>query len=203
MGGNKSKPKPPPVVEASPKVAVDSPSTINTSTGFHILELHGPTANTMLTLGVLLLLLAIIMWRTGAWRKMKAKKKRERISRGAIEEMELEMGLPPDRPRQWTRPVGRARLPMLQKGSQQCHSLPQEPSEAVKMVLPIISALARQTEEEDALRRGSTRLTEIPVGGRVHPGGPSRERQPRDMWQDAQDEVVVLEEPTSPRRGRY
>ena len=169
MGGRKSKHQPPPVVEASPKVAVDSPTTVNKSSGFHILEIHGPTANTLVVMGLLLVLLAFIMWRTGAWRKMQAKKKREKISQGAVEEMEMEMGLP-GRQRPW-RQMGAGHTIRYSSPPSKT-SFPsnsnQEPAEAVRMVLPILSALARKTEEEDALRRGSGRLTEIPAGGRQH-----------------------------------
>ena len=41
MGNPKSKPKR--EAEVAPKVRIDSPTTVNTSTGFHLLEFHGPT----------------------------------------------------------------------------------------------------------------------------------------------------------------
>ena len=49
MGNPKSKPKKD--AEVAPKVRIDSPTTINTSTGFHLLEFHGPTVSNIVILG--------------------------------------------------------------------------------------------------------------------------------------------------------
>ena len=35
----------------APKVRIDSPTTVNTSTGFHLLEFHGPTVSNIVILG--------------------------------------------------------------------------------------------------------------------------------------------------------
>ena len=35
----------------APKVRIDSPMTIHTSTGFHLLEFHGPTVSNIIILG--------------------------------------------------------------------------------------------------------------------------------------------------------
>ena len=37
--------------EVSPKVNINSPTTINTSSGFHPLEFHGPTVSNIVVLG--------------------------------------------------------------------------------------------------------------------------------------------------------
>ena len=48
MGHPKSKPKK--EAEVAPKVRINSPTTINTSTGFHLLEFHGPTVSNIVIL---------------------------------------------------------------------------------------------------------------------------------------------------------
>ena len=49
MGSSESKPKR--AAEIAPKVRVNSPTTIETSTGFHLLEFHGPTVSNIVILG--------------------------------------------------------------------------------------------------------------------------------------------------------
>ena len=49
MGNPKSKPKKD--AEVAPKVRIDSPMIVNTSTGFHLLEFHGPTVLNIVILG--------------------------------------------------------------------------------------------------------------------------------------------------------
>ena len=41
-----------PAVAAQPKVRIDSPTTIESSSGFHLLELHGPTISAMFLYGL-------------------------------------------------------------------------------------------------------------------------------------------------------
>ena len=48
MGSSESKPKR--AAEIAPKVRVNSPTTIETSTGFHLLEFHGPTVSNIVIL---------------------------------------------------------------------------------------------------------------------------------------------------------
>ena len=67
------------------------------------------------------------------------------------------------------------------------------------MVLPILSALTRKTEEEDALRRGSGRLTEIPAIARVHQQRCDVQLH-REMWPE--EEEGDIEEIKSARRAR-
>ena len=49
MGNPKSKPKKD--AEVAPKVRIHWPTTINTSTGLHLLEFHGPTVSNIVILG--------------------------------------------------------------------------------------------------------------------------------------------------------
>ena len=49
MGSSESKPKR--AAEIAPKVRVNSPTSIETSTGFHLLEFHGPTVSNIVILG--------------------------------------------------------------------------------------------------------------------------------------------------------
>ena len=49
MGNPKSKPKR--EAEVAPKVKINSPTLIETSTGFHLLEFHGPTVSNIVILG--------------------------------------------------------------------------------------------------------------------------------------------------------
>ena len=49
MGNPKSKPKR--EAEVAPKVKIHSPTNIETSTGFHLLEFHGPTVSNIVILG--------------------------------------------------------------------------------------------------------------------------------------------------------
>ena len=49
MGNPKSKPKR--EAEVAPKVKINSPTSIETSTGFHLLEFHGPTVSNIVILG--------------------------------------------------------------------------------------------------------------------------------------------------------
>ena len=41
-----------PAVAAEPKVRIDSPTTIESSSEFHLLELHGPTISAMFLMGL-------------------------------------------------------------------------------------------------------------------------------------------------------
>ena len=68
------------------------------------------------------------------------------------------------------------------------------------MVLPILSALARKTEEEDALRRGSGRLTEIPASARAHQQRCDIQLH-REMWPEEAEEGDI-KEIKSPGRAR-
>ena len=45
--------KPKREAEVAPKVRIDSPTTVNTSTGFHLLEFHGPMVSNIVILGSL------------------------------------------------------------------------------------------------------------------------------------------------------
>ena len=49
MGNPKSKPKR--EAEVAPKVKINSPTSIETSTGFHLLQFHGPTVSNIVILG--------------------------------------------------------------------------------------------------------------------------------------------------------
>ena len=174
MGGKQSKPPPPPAVEH--KIKMESPTTINRSSGFHIIELHGPTAGTLVVLVCLLLALAIIMWRTGGWKRLQLKEKRERIARGAVEEMEAQQQQPQRAAVQWSRPRRQRPAP----------AGPVDPSpELVCLVLPIMSALAARNREEEALRRGGGRFTEVgPCPGQ---GGRKMHPPSGAMWEKDED----------------
>ena len=86
MGGGSSKHKEPePEAKIEHQNQLQSPTTNTVSSGFHLLELHGQTLNTVaLALGFLALW-AASTWKAGKWRQTKKQKKQEKIREEIIQ----------------------------------------------------------------------------------------------------------------------
>ena len=175
MGPKKSKPKPPPVAEIAPEIRMESPTTTNMSSGFHMLEIHGETMSLMVIMLILLGVWAFTTWRAMSWRKKQAAKRDTRLR----EEMNLEMGILPEATPRTTAIPGRARQaqtfsPLLQQ------------EEQLRMLLPIVSALATQAQAREDISRCQGRITELPDTSRSGQNrGQQRPKQPRPReWQD-------------------
>ena len=92
MGNPKSKPKK--EAEVAPKVNINSPTTINTSSGFHLLEFHGPTVSNIVILGSCACLMAAGVVFLYRHMSKKRRRKNARLMETARTDPELGM-LPP------------------------------------------------------------------------------------------------------------
>ena len=171
MGSSKSKPKPHPVAEIAPEIRMESPTTTNMSSGFHMLEIHGETMSLMVLMLILLGVWALTTWRAMSWRRKQAAKKKTRLQ----EEMmgAMEMGIMPDIPSRSTVIPSRARQ------TQTISPLIQQ-EEQLRMLLPIVSALATQAQAREEIYRCQERITELPDMSRSGQNrGQQRPKQPR------------------------
>ena len=73
---------------------------------------------------------------------------------------------------------------------------PDPSPELVRLVLPIMSGLAARNREEEALRRGGGRFTE--VGPRPGRGGRKMHPPSGAMWEEDEDGEAPEDEPRSP-----
>ena len=80
MGGDSSKPPPPPPeITVEHRNQLQSPTRNNISSGFHMLELHGQTLNTVVTVLIFSALWIIMTWKAGSWRLRRRTKKQEKM----------------------------------------------------------------------------------------------------------------------------
>ena len=175
MGPRKSKPKPPPVAEIAPEIRMESPTTTNMSSGFHMLEIHGETMSLMVIMLILLGVWAFTTWRAMSWRRKQTAKRQTRLR----EEMNMELGIIPENTTRTMQIPARTRqIPTLSP------LLHQE--EQLSMLLPIVSALATQAQAREDINRCQGRITEIPDTSRTGPNrGQQRPKQQRPReWQD-------------------
>ena len=129
-----------PAVAVEPKVRINSPTTIESSSEFHLLELHGPTISAMFLMGLATLSmasLALFIYRAVTKRR---KRKEARIDEEARKESIMFRSPPPQAtPYRWS-PAG--------------------PTAQDNQALPILLATARKIEEGE-FRHGAGRLTEV------------------------------------------
>ena len=170
MGASSSVPE----VAATPKVRIDSPTTIQSSSGFHLLELHGPTASTLFLCLVSMMLavcLALCVYRAFA--------KRQKVKRAKIEE--------------------EARREHITFPSPLTKTLPYRwnragPTAQEHQALPLLMAIARRLEEGE-FQRGAGRLTEVWDGQstipHLTPHVTSPPKRPRKGLEEELDEIVT------------
>ena len=118
-----------PAVAEEPKVRIDSPTTIESSSGFHLLELHGQTISAMFLMGLATLstasLALFIYWAVSKRRR----RKEARIDEEARKESHnfiLQSRHPKSTPYRWS---------------------PDGPTAQEHQALPILLAMARKIEE--------------------------------------------------------
>ena len=83
--------------EVAPKVNFNSPTTINTSSGFHLLEFHGPTVSNIVILGSCACLTAVGVVFLYRHISKKRRRKEARLVESARTEPELGMLSPSHR----------------------------------------------------------------------------------------------------------
>ena len=163
-----------PVAAAEPKVNIDSPTTIQSSSGFHLLELHGPTISAMFLWVAALLstasLVLAIYRAISKWRRRKEARIEEEARKGNTT----------------------FRSPPLQTAPYRWS--PAGPTAQEHHALPILLAMARRIEEGE-FRRGAGRLTEVWDGQSTSPhltphatGHPKRQR--RGLEEELEDIVT-------------
>ena len=79
MGGSSSKPPPPPEITVEHRNQLQSPTSNTVSSGFHMLELHGQTLNTVVTVLIFSVLWIIMTWKAGSWQLCRRTKKQEKL----------------------------------------------------------------------------------------------------------------------------
>ena len=132
--------------EVAPKVNINSPTTINTSSGFHLLEIHGPTVSNIVILGSCACLTAVGVVFLYRHISKKHRRKEARLVELARTEPELGMLSPSHRITmnpQWNQGVQRPGNAYHAGGSTAHDSL------------PFILAMARRHEEQE-FQRGAT-----------------------------------------------
>ena len=142
MGSSKSKPKPHPVAEIAPEIRMESPTTTNMSSGFHMLEIHGETRSLMVIMLILLGVWELTTWRAMSWRRKQAAKRKTKLQEEMVGAME--MGIMPETTPRTTVIPGRARQ------AQTISPLIQQ-EEQLRMLLPIVSALATQAQAREEI----------------------------------------------------
>ena len=87
MGGSSSKPPPPPEIDVEHRNQLQSPTSNTVSSGFHMLELHGQTMTTVLTVLICAAIWAVMTWKAGMWR-IRRRTKKEQKWREEMDRME-------------------------------------------------------------------------------------------------------------------
>ena len=87
MGGSSSKPPPPPEITVEHRNQLQSPTSNTVSSGFHMLELHGQTMTTVLTVLICAAIWAVMTWKAGMWR-IRRRTKKEQKWREEMDRME-------------------------------------------------------------------------------------------------------------------
>ena len=150
MGNPKSKPKR--EAEVAPKVKINSPTSIKTSTGFHLLEFHGPTVSNIVILGAFACFTALGV--VFLYRHLSKKRRRKEARLLQSGRADLETGA--------AGTTGPHHYPMM--NSQWSPAGP-HPGAAHSVganhdVLPFILAMARRHEEQE-FQRGASCMTEL------------------------------------------
>ena len=163
-----------PVAAAEPKVNIDSPTTIQSSSGFHLLELHGPTISAMfLWVAALLSTASLVLFIYRAISKRR-RRKEARIEEEARKD-NITFRSPPTQtaPYRWS-PAG--------------------PTAQDHHVLPILLSMARKIEEGE-FRRGAGRLTEVWDGQstipHLTPLATGHPKQPKRGLEEELEDIVT------------
>ena len=140
MASPESKPKR--EAEVAPKVRIDSPTSIETSTGFHLLEFHGPTVSNIVILGAFACFTALGV--VFLYRHLSKKRRRKEARLLQAGRVDLETGT-----------VGTAPVHHPMMSSQWSQAGP-HPGTAYHVgapnhhdALPFILAMARRHEEQE------------------------------------------------------
>ena len=148
MGKPESKPKR--EAEVAPKVRINSPTSIETSTGFHLLEFHGPTVSNIVVLGAFACVTALgVVFLYRHISKKRRRKEARLLQAGRADPETGAAGMPGNYPivnSQWSQ-AGPHPGAAQYAGSN--HEL-----------LPFIMAMARRHEEQE-FQRGASRMTEL------------------------------------------
>ena len=152
MRNPKSKPKR--EAEVAPKVKINSPTSIETSTGFHLLEFHGPTVSNIVILGAFACFTALRVVFLYRHLSKKRRRKEARLLQAGRADPETGMAGAAQSPhRQLMNPLWSAGGP--HPGTAYPAGAP-SPHDA----LPYILAMARRHEEQE-FQRGASRMTEL------------------------------------------
>ena len=84
------------MAEIAPEIKMESPTTTNMSSGFHMLEIRGGTMSIMVILLILLGVCAFTAWRTMSWKRNRSTKREAKLRDEMAEAME--MGYIPELP---------------------------------------------------------------------------------------------------------
>ena len=163
-----------PAVAAEPKVRIDSPTTMESSSGFHLLELHGPTISAMFLMGLATLStasLALFIHRAGSKRR---RRKEARIDAEARKDSTMfQSQATKTTPYRWS-PAG--------------------PTAQEHQVLPILLAMARRIEEGE-FRHRAGRLTEVWDGQstipHLMPHATVQPKRPKRGLEEELEEIVT------------
>ena len=189
MGPRKSKPKPPPVAEIAPEIRMESPTTTNMSSGFHMLEIHGETMSLLVIVLILPGVWAFTTWRAMSWKRKRSAKRESRLK----DEMAgaPKLGILPEPTSRTTATAISTRARQAQTFNPLIHQ-----EEQLRMLLPIVSALATQAQAREDINRCQGRITELPDMSRSGQGrGHQRPKQPRAAareWRDSPSESESL-----------
>ena len=146
MGSSESKPKR--AAEIAPKVRVNSPTSIETSTGFHLLEFHGPTVSNIVILGAFACFTALgVVFLYRHLSKKRRRKEARLLQAGRVDLESGTVGTAPVMNSPWSlagpHPGAGYRIGATN------HDM-----------LPFILAMARRHEEQE-FQRGASRMTEL------------------------------------------
>ena len=190
------------MAEIAPEIKMESPTTTNMSSGFHMLEIHGGTMSLMVVLLILLGVWALTTWRAMSWKRKRATKREAKIrdemadamEMGYVPELPTRMGNPRAHSHQQPTFPGRPRpIQGFQLGNQEDH---------LRVLLPIVSALATQAQAREDLTRTQGRITELPTAQSGPNRGPQRQKRAtranRD-WESAQSDAEEIFNPAGPR----
>ena len=151
MGKPNQKPKR--EAEVDPKVRINSPTNTETSTGFHLLEFHGPTVSNIVVLGVFACVTALGVVFLYRHVSKKRRRKEARLLQAGRADPEAGMPSPPPYSYPGVSPTWNPGGP---RPGTAYHAGGQSPHDA----LPYILAMARRHEEQE-FQRGATRMTEL------------------------------------------
>ena len=135
----------------APKVKINSPTSIETSTGFHLLEFHGPTASNIVILGAFACLTALVVVFLYRHLSKNRRRKEARLLEAGRSDPETGM-LPPQQ-----RPLMN---PTWSPGGPHPRTAYHAGGSGTQDALPYILAMARHHKEQE-FQMGASRVTEL------------------------------------------